>query len=168
MYCITGFVGFLVAIHRIQSNILWCFKKSTNKLYTAKSTSVGGFLWCNLVLQVAVIWKCGLQGLNQSQDDESDYSDAPNSSNVSKLEAPAISVCCSDGAEKTTCRVYRLSAFLTLKDRGNLFELAASVNISVHWERKMFSANVQHQHEVGYHKVKGFLMLNWYKYPNNI
>ena len=43
-----------------------------------------------------------------------------------------MSVCCSDGVEKNTCRVCRLSAFLTLKDRGNLFELAATVNISVH------------------------------------
>ena len=38
--------------------------------------------------------------VNQSQDDESDYSDAPNSSNVSKFEGAAISICCSDGAEK--------------------------------------------------------------------
>ena len=68
-------------------------------------------------------------GLNQSQDDESDYNDAPSFSNVSEFKSAAVSGCVAqlDGAEKNTYGVCLISAFLTLKDRENLFKPAASV-----------------------------------------
>ena len=91
--------------------------------------------------EAAIIRKYDLQGTNQSQDDDSDYSDAPSFSNVSEFKSAAISYIAGYVAQmvqkKTTCcvcheavgsREHRCeSAFLTLKDRGNLFKPAASV-----------------------------------------
>jgi hypothetical protein len=98
--------------------------------------------------EAAIIRKYDLQGTNQSQDDDSDYSDAPCFSNVSEFKNAAISYIAGYVAQmvqkKTTCcvcheavgsREHRCeSAFLTLKDRGNLFKPAASV-ISVCTEK---------------------------------
>ena len=66
-------------------------------------------------------------GLNQSQDDESDYNDAPSFSNVSEFAAVSGCVAQLDGAEKNTYGVCHISAFLTLKNRENLFKPAPSV-----------------------------------------
>ena len=41
--------------------------------------------------EAAIIRKYDLQGLNQSQDDDSDYSDAPSFSNISELKSAATS-----------------------------------------------------------------------------
>ena len=91
--------------------------------------------------EAAIIRKYHLKGLNKSQDDDSDYSDAPSFSNISEFKSAAISYIAGYVAQmvqkRTTCRVCHEavgskkhkweSAFLTLKDRGNLFKPAASV-----------------------------------------
>ena len=80
--------------------------------------------------EAAIIRKYDLQGLNQSKDDESNYSDVPNFSNVSEFKSAAISYIAGYVAQmvqkKTICRVCHEavgsrehkceSAFLTLKD----------------------------------------------------
>ena len=89
----------------------------------------------------AIIRKYDLQGTNQNQDDDDDYSDAPSFSTVSEFKMAAISYMAGYVAQmvqkKTTCSVCHEavgsrqhrseSAFLTLKDRGNLFKPAVSV-----------------------------------------
>ena len=157
---ITGFVGFLVAIDSIQSNILWYFKKKGPVLYnyipprTLQLEVFFGALWSSRLLSYENMAYKGYSRANRSQDDESDYSDAPNSSNVSKFEGAAISICCSDGAEKNHLSCLSFICFSHFERPRKFVWTSSQCNISVHWGRKMFSANVQHHHKVGYHKVK--------------
>ena len=87
-----------------------------------------------------IIRKYDLLGLNKSQDDESEYGDAPNFLNASEFKSAAISYIAGYVAQmvrkRTTCVCHEAvgskehkceSTFLTLKDRGNLFKPAASV-----------------------------------------
>ena len=64
---------------------------------------------CATIDEAAIIRKYDLQGLNKSQDDDSDYSDAPSISNISEFKSAAISYIAGYVAQmvqkKTTCRV---------------------------------------------------------------